>query len=262
MGLLLLETLDSVNKLVDPSVHEVLIINDGSSEAETLRVLDSLRDKYTIIDQANGGLSAARNTGIRAAKADYLIFLDADNLLMPGYLQQGLEILEHHPDIDIVYGESYKFGAESGRLLTKEYSLHTLMTYNYIDACCLVRKSLFEDLGGFDEQMKLGYEDWEMWMRAGISGKKFHYLRDIVCQHYRVRSNSMVRSIDKSKSYEIEQYIQDKHKHIVDFTGVSDFYYNKFSKSPLGWTAKLFIRKFLPRYYNHLVKKGRLRQNL
>ena len=262
MGPLLLETIDSVNKVADRAIHEVLIVNDGSTDLETLRVLDSLRDEYIIIDQVNQGLSAARNTGIKAAKAECLIFLDADNLLMPGYLQQGLDVLNLKPGIDIVYGESNTFGDESGKLFTKQYSLHTLMTFNYIDACCLVRKSVFEEIGGFDQNMRQGFEDWEMWIRAGISGKKFHYLEGVVCQQYRVRNNSMLRTINKRKSFEIEQYIQDKHKHIIDFTGVSDYYYSKFRQSPFGWTAKLFIRKFFPRYYSYLVKKGSFRYNL
>lgn len=257
----LTETIDSVERIYNREIHEVIVVDDGSTDNRTKEILSTIKN-HRLIRKKNGGLSSARNAGIAEAKGEYLLFLDADNLLTEGYLTKGATVLDNHKEWDIVYGESEKFGRESGFLFTKPFDLQTLMSYNYIDACCLVRKNLFEELGGFDEEMKIGFEDWEMWLRAAYHRKRFCYLKDVVVQKYRVRQDSMFRKIDKEKRDAIFDYLEKKYSGFLGLAGVSDFYYKKFREQTLGWTAKLFIRKYLPSLYKRLVSGGKISRYL
>lgn len=264
MGSLLLETINSVENVYNPDIHEVIIIDDGSTDEETIKIINEI-NTHQVVRQKNGGLANARNTGIFNSKGDLLLFLDSDNLLTDGYLKQGVDVLEEHPDVDIVYGLSEKFGEETGKLDTIPYNLQTLMSYNYIDACCLVRKELLNEIGGFDEQLKVsGLADWEMWLRASFHGKKFYYLEDVVVQRYRVRANSMIRKVNKSKAERdiAYDYLSKKFPSFINTEAVSDFYFKKFKDHPIGWTAKLFIKKYFPALFDKLVAKGRFSKYL
>ncbi len=262
MADLLAETVESVEKVYDKNIHEVIIIDDGSTDARTNEILDSITG-HQVIRKKNEGLARARNTGIARAKGEYLIFLDSDNLLTDGYLTKGVEILNRHPEVDIVYGESEIFGEGGGLWFTKSFDLQTLMCYNYIDACSLVRKKIFDELGGFDDRMPvMGMEDWEMWLRAAFNGKKFHYLEGVVIQKYRVRADSMIRKVDKKKRDAVFAYLQQKHPTFLNYDGISDFYFEKFNKGTFGWTAKLFIKKYFPGLHKKLVDKGKFSRYL
>lgn len=261
MGHYLTETLNSIEKVFQPDIHEVIVVNDGSTDEKTLTLLREIKN-FKVIHKENGGLSSARNKGISESSGSYLLFLDADNLLTDGYLTGGVAVLRNRQEIDIVYGESETFGNSTGRLYTKDYNLQTLMSYNYIDACCLVRKSLFDEIGLFDESMKSGYEDWEMWLRAGLHNKKFYYLKDVVVQKYRIRGGSMLQKIDKKKRDEIFDYLEKKYPELMGLSGVSDFYFRKFDEHPLGWTLKLFLKKYFPSLFNKLVSRGKISKYL
>ncbi|MCO5285903.1 MAG: glycosyltransferase [Chitinophagaceae bacterium] len=262
MGELLSETLESVQNVYESSLHQVIVVNDGSTDPRTLEIFKTIT-QHQVVHKENGGLASARNAGISIAKGKYLLFLDADNLLTDGYLKKGVEVLDNHPEIDIVYGESEVIGSGKERLFTKPFDLQTLMSYNYIDACCLVRKRLFDDLGGFDENMKImGYEDWEMWLRAALNHKKFFYMEGVIVQQYRVRNDSMLRKIDKQKRDVLYEHLEKKYPGLINMTGVSDFYYKKFDIHPIGWTAKLFIRKYFPSWYKQLIRKGKISRYL
>lgn len=262
MGEYLRDTINSVDHIYDADLHEVIIVDDGSTDKNTLEILDEIKH-HRVINQKNRGLANARNAGILNARAPYLLFLDADNLLTNGYLTKGVEVLNNNEEIDIVYGESEKFGNETGRLNTQAFNLQLLMSYNYIDACCLVRKNVFNDLGGFDENMPTpGYEDWEMWLRAAFNGKKFYYLSGVVTQKYRVRSDSMIREVSRKKRDLVFTYLENKYPSHLSFSGISNFFYQKFDNQTLGWTAKLYIKKYFPALFENLVKKGRLSEFL
>ncbi|MCO6498453.1 MAG: glycosyltransferase [Chitinophagaceae bacterium] len=258
LGDFLKEAIASVEEVFNPELHELIIVDDGSTDDHTRDIVSAIRE-HIVIRQPNGGLSKARNTGISRAKGEYLIFLDADNLLTDGYLTKGVEILDKHPEIDIVYGDSEMFGHKSKDWGIRHFNLQTLMLYNYIDACCLVRKTLFDEIGGFDENMPiLGSEDWEMWLRAAYNHKKFYYMEGVTIQKYRVRENSMIRVVDKRGRDSILDYLQNKYPDFLSYTDTSDFYYGKFETQTIGWTAKLFIKKYFPSLFKKLVKKGKL----
>ncbi|MBV8201221.1 MAG: glycosyltransferase, partial [Acidobacteria bacterium] len=93
-GEFLLAAVASVEDAAD-AAFETVIVNDGSTDAFTLEVLERLGAAgYRILDQPNRGVSAARNAGIRASRGRYLMPLDADNRIRPSYLRRAAEVLD------------------------------------------------------------------------------------------------------------------------------------------------------------------------
>lgn len=193
-GQFMLEAVASFERVATPNC-ELIIVNDGSTEARTLKILKILKDAgYFIIDQENQGLSAARNAGILAANGRYILPLDADNRLRRDFVEDAVEILDSMPDVGIVYGYRQFFGLKNSLDEVAEFDLDELLTFNYIDACAVFRKQTWVDCGGYDQKMS-PLEDWDLWIGASEKGWNFHRLRQVTFD-YRVRPESLLSMVD------------------------------------------------------------------
>jgi glycosyltransferase involved in cell wall biosynthesis len=192
-GVMLREALASVEKVRNENLIEVIIVDDGSSEAETIRILKEVAEAGdSVVSQPNRGLGAARNAGIRLAKGEFILPLDSDNRIRYAYLNEAVSLLKDNPSLDVIYADAEYFGARSGRWQIPEFDLLSLVRTNFIDACALYRKSLWEKVGGYDKHMpSMGWEDWDFWLRVAAHGGTFFHLPKIGFD-YRVRSDSMI----------------------------------------------------------------------
>jgi glycosyltransferase involved in cell wall biosynthesis len=190
---MLREALASVDEVRNESVIEVIVVDDGSSEAETKRILKEVAEGgCCVVAQPNRGPGAARNAGIRLAKGEFILPLDSDNRLRDIYLNRGVSLLKENPTVDVIYSDAEYFGDRSGRWQVPEFDLLLLVRTNFIDACALFRKTLWEEVGGYDEYKPLsGWEDWDLWLRAAAHGGTFFHLPEIGFD-YRVRSDSVI----------------------------------------------------------------------
>ena len=190
----------------------VIIVNDGSTDLNTLGVFDLLKAKgFRMIDTPNQGLAAARNVGWRASKAAYVLFLDADNTIDQTYPERARELLKADPDLSVVFSDREEFGLRTGVVQQSLPSISEELLGNRIDACAVVRRSVLEKFGGYDEAMRDGYEDWEFWLRLMGAGEQFHRIPEALFQ-YRVREGSLLgRTLDPSTRERILQYIVEKH---------------------------------------------------
>jgi GT2 family glycosyltransferase len=248
----------------DPALYSVTIVNDGSTDPVTIRFLEQLdKNAFTVIHQTNKGLAGARNTGIRKADTDYVLLLDADNKIRSSFLDKGITVLDGDPQIAVLYGDGQFFGDESGIRKQAPFNLQKQMLVNYIDACALVRTSVFEDVGYFDENMKDGWEDWEMWLRIAFKGYRFHYLNEILFD-YRIRKDSMSKSVykNKTRTNSIENYVFQKYPDKMGISYVVDFMVDRFRRNPLMFLIKLFIRTYFPAYYSRLLRENKIRNGL
>ena len=213
-GAFLRETIGSVEAYPDKSVYEIVIVDDGTTDAPTLRVLDELKAQgYAVIHQPNQGPAAARNTGIRFAKGKYLLLLDSDNKIRPAYIDAGVTIFDKHPDVGVVHGNACFFGTGGvGGFQPRAFDLMAMLAENYIDNCAVIRKAVWEDLGGFDEnRILVGYEDWDFWIRVGTSQWKFHYVNQTLFD-YRLREDSVLAQASRPERYQAMQtYLFTKH---------------------------------------------------
>jgi glycosyltransferase involved in cell wall biosynthesis len=211
---MLLETLASIESVRIDSLAEVIIVNDGSTDPVTCRIFQELDStKYTIIHQENRGLSGARNAGIEVARGEFILPVDSDNLIRQAYLDQGPTILNAKPEVGVVYGDREFFGELTGRSRTEQFDWRYMVKGNGIDACALYRKSVWQSVGGYDEKMRIGWEDWDFWLRAALRGWKFFHLDEIAFD-YRVRTGSMLSDTNQHQPA-LREYIYGKPGHEI-----------------------------------------------
>jgi hypothetical protein len=208
-GQLLVDAIASVERTA-PERCELVVVNDGSTQPRTLEVLDLLREAgYCILDQPNAGLAAARNNGIRAARGRYVLPLDADNRLAPGFLASAIRVLNAQSEVGVVYGDRIDFGARSGRAHVPSFDLNVLLQSNFIDACAVYRREIWQSCGGYDVGAAV-LEDWEFWIAAAKQGWGFCRLPDVSFE-YRVRPNSMLATAGQDRQSSSREYIVRKH---------------------------------------------------
>lgn len=201
------ETLDSVFSQTFTD-FEVIVINDGSPDTDELeRVLQRFPAKLHYLKQENQGAAAARNTGLRAARGEFVAFLDADDTWLPVFLEKQLELLKR-TNADLVFADASLFGDSplAGRTfmqmhpsrgeVTPEKLLSVKVTV--ITSTVLARKAPILAVGLFDESVRRGH-DFELWLRLAKAGFRFDYQRDVLGRH---------RILDSSLSGDITSQLQ------------------------------------------------------
>lgn len=159
------EAVESATAQEDAAV-EVVVVNDGSTSRATLTALDSLPTGVMRIDQDNRGPSAARNAGIRATTAPFVIPLDGDDRVDKRFAARGIDQLAADRACRFAYGSVELFGADRGcKVPPPQVALVDLAGGNCIAATAVFRRADWESVGGYDEQLRRGFEDYEFWVR-------------------------------------------------------------------------------------------------
>lgn len=171
---------------------ELIVVDDGSTDERTRSEMNALRARgIRVLRQENKGLAAARNAAIAASSGEYILPLDADNRLRPGYFEHGTSILNTDSKIGVVYGDAEYIGERTGRWRVGPFDPDRLMLWNYIDACAMYRRPIWEEAGGYDGTMPVqGLEDWDLWLSALEHDWQFSYVPEILFD-YRVAKDSM-----------------------------------------------------------------------
>jgi hypothetical protein len=189
---------------------EIIVVNDGSTNPETLEYLQTLGDDVRLVHQANLGLPGARNTGFREARGDFVLPLDCDDWLDPTFLAKATILLDTNPDLPYAFAQIALEGNEAG-VLKKTYNFFEQLFLNHVPYCIFIRKKIWQQMGGYDEFMRRGCEDWEFNLRLGISG--FHGLAiPEPLFHYQVSAKGMLQSMTSDLYAELWSGIQEKHK--------------------------------------------------
>ncbi|MCL4741561.1 MAG: glycosyltransferase [Phycisphaerales bacterium] len=154
---------------------EWLIVNDGSADAEALAGLDRFRaadPRVRVVDLSrNSGPSAARNAGFAAARAELVFQLDADDLIEPTALEKLAWFLHSNPHLSFAHG--FEVGFDAQQYL---YPLGFNNGPAFLRECLcgghavMVRRDAHARVGGYDESIRGGMEDWEFWLRCADAG--------------------------------------------------------------------------------------------
>jgi glycosyltransferase involved in cell wall biosynthesis len=183
---------------------EILIIDDGSTDKslENIKVLKD--DRISIFKKKNGGVSSARNLGIKKAKYKWIAFLDGDDLWLSNHLTTLNYLVQKYPE-EKVFCTSYKLSTslekdnnQSGVYTIENYFKGIQLNNDLIcSSCALVHKSCFDFVGGFNENLKRG-EDLEMWYRLG---KSFNFTKsEAVTAIYRLDTEN--RAMARKSKFE------------------------------------------------------------
>ncbi len=210
LGDYLPEALESIERYERSADYEVIIVDDGSTDPNTRNVIAGLdRGRYHVLEQANMGLAKARNNGIARSSGAYIISLDADNHLHPAFLERSISILDAEPEVGVVYGDAMYFEGRTGLWKVGPYDFPRLLKSNYIDACACFRRTVWMEVGGYDEHMPyMGIEDWDFWLRCSVAGVTFRYVEEVFFD-YRVRNGSMLEGTYEHRK-ELAAYILSK----------------------------------------------------
>jgi glycosyltransferase involved in cell wall biosynthesis/GT2 family glycosyltransferase len=191
---------------------ETIVVDDGSTEPDTIMLLRNLnKPKTKIVRTNNFKLPAARNNGIKEAKGKYICCLDADDLLKPTYLEKCLFKLESE-NVDVCYTWVQEFGDSQAVIPTKEFDIDTLMVQNCLHVSAVFKRSIWEAVGGYNESMVEGYEDWNFWLaiaKIGGLGSKINEPLFL----YRKHGRSMISSA-LEKHDALYKQVKDNHKNL------------------------------------------------
>lgn len=183
---------------------EIIIVNDGSRDdtVAVIRAAIAPGERIELIDLArNSGVSAARNAGIAHARGLYLAFLDADDIWLPGKIEQQLAALRADPGITLISCNS-QMTAPSGEPLKEGHvnrppvqgadAWKTLLVYNFLPTPTVVSyTAMVREVGAFDVSLAVG-EDLDLWIKLGLRGK-IAVLPEILINYYDVANSLMKR---------------------------------------------------------------------
>lgn len=183
------EAIGSVHLSEHPNV-ELIVIDDGSDDAETKAILKDLTDKQIrVLHTAHIGPSGARNEGIRQAAGDYILPLDADDRIDAVYISEAMKTLEKRPDVGVVYCHAELFGEKNGRWELPDYSFERMLVENLVFVTAMFRKADWEAVGGFRTDMKEGMEDYDFFIGILALGKSIIQLPGVYF-FYRIKKKS------------------------------------------------------------------------
>ena len=193
---------------------EIIVVNDGSNDQYTLDILNSIAD-VLIINQENLGLSGARNAGANKAKGRFLFFIDSDDWIEDDCLELMFNYLTKNKSknknyyifSDIILEGNIK------KIVSKNYNFFEQLFLNQIPYSIFIERNIWLLNNGYDENMRLGYEDWEFNIRLGAKGILGKRL-PLPLFHYSVCSTGML--ISKSSKYhaQIWHYIKNKNSEL------------------------------------------------
>jgi glycosyltransferase involved in cell wall biosynthesis len=210
-GLYIEETLNSVFIQTYDNI-EIIVINDGSSDLLTKDKLSKIsadsRVKYLSIE--NIGVSAARNFAINISLGDYIFPLDADDLISESYIEKAVSLLVKDETIDLVYCRAVYFGERSGEIELGDYDLKSMLCKNQIFNSVLLRKQKIIAIDGYDENFKLGWEDWDFYLRYIGNSSQVYKINEILFQ-YRIKNESRNESLISDRLNLVERQLYYKH---------------------------------------------------
>jgi glycosyltransferase involved in cell wall biosynthesis len=209
-GEFLSEAVQSVTAIQRDDV-ELIVVDDGSTDERTRKEMAALTARsIKVIRQENKGLAAARNSGIAISRGKYILPLDADNRLRSSYIEHGIRVLDANPQVGVVYGDAEYIGIRTGRWHVGSFERDRLLQWNYIDACAMYRRSIWEQNHGYDGTMPVqGLEDWDFWLGALEHGWGFTYVPEVLFDYRKAEQSMIIRA--QGFLSQIETFIAAKH---------------------------------------------------
>ncbi|MGY5355745.1 glycosyltransferase family 2 protein [Wenyingzhuangia sp. IMCC45467] len=172
---------------------ECIVINDGSTDNSLLIVSEYIQkdSRVKVVSQENQGLSNSRNNGIKIAKGEFILPLDADDMIGSTYVEDAIGFFKENTNYSVVYCNARYFGKKEDVMDLKKYSYKQLLKENCIFCSAFFKKSEYNTTKGYDPNLIYGYEDWEFWIQLLNEKSKVHKIEKELF-YYRQTENSMI----------------------------------------------------------------------
>lgn len=210
---------------------ECIIIDDGSTDESALIINKYLisDNRFKYLHQENQGVCAARNKAINYSTGEYILCLDADDKISPQYISLCVNELEKDKKVTLVTCNYQYFDKMHSKVYLEPYSIERLMGHNLFINCSMFRRNDFDRVNGFNENMKLGLEDWDFWLSILKHGGKVKYLKGIHF-FYRIKSKKESRNISLAHKHHetLKKQIWLNHKDLYSTTYTSATYSSEY----------------------------------
>lgn len=194
---------------------EIIIIDDGSDD-NTKKVLEGFnKENVQIIFQENVGPSVARNNGIKAANGNYILTLDADDYFEPTFVSKAMEIMANNNEVGVVscWGVIFIEDKITGKTRHAGGDVNEMIFANGALGSALFRKKCWIEVGGYDEKMRTGLEDWEFYISITKRDWKVYIIEEEL-YNYRDRKDSRNKLAIKIYKRDLIKYMMLKHKDV------------------------------------------------
>ena len=241
-GHFLAGAIDSALAQTYPSV-EVVVVDDGSDD-NTDEVATRYSGKLVYVRKSNGGLSSARNAGLETARGEYVLFLDADDLLPSTAVADLVDALPT-ADALVIGGHStftHNPTTDAGPSIQPPSSppLPQAFEYNLAPVhCWLSPRQAIDEVGRFDTSLR-SLEDWHLWLRLLLSGRPVATIQQVVA-YYRLYPGSM--STNRERMFQMRLRVMDD---LLDWVGQNRDLWNKWGVavfSPVRDTVRACLAK-------------------
>jgi len=200
---------ETIHSVMDQTrkADQIIVVVDGSKDG-SLAIAKSY-EEIKVIEQVNKGLSSARNTGIMNATSDWILFLDSDDVLKPNCLERIEQVINEHPEADIVAPSFQEFGLRDTEIILMEKpTIEDFKTGNRLGYFSAIKRSVLLEVGGYSPRMIYGYEDYHLWFDLLSRDKVIVTIPEILVM-YRVKAQSMIHAANAHRPELMAQIRKD-----------------------------------------------------
>lgn len=216
LGKTLPETIESI-KATTYKNYEIIIVNDGSTDEESVKVLEQYKDdeKVRVVNIENKGLANARNVGAKEARGEFVAFLDADDKIDPTFYDKAIKILHQYSNVSYVYSWVQYFEGSTAVWPTFNVHIPYLLCANMLAAFVVIRKNDFLNFGQNRIKMEYGMEDYDGWVSLAEHGCLGVSIPEKL-NLYRIRKDSMSRQFNKKMRVYLYQISREGHEKLFE----------------------------------------------
>lgn len=221
--------LEAIRSVCDQTILPVriIIVDDGSTDEASVELLENINTCFEssvpiiVMRQSNGGVSAARNSGIRETQTPMVLVLDGDDKIESDYIERVRQLLYEDPLMVAASSWMHTFGVLDSIVCPSGGGIVEFLARNCCPATHILRREIWETCGGYDETMRSGFEDWDFFlsMLETTPDSRIGIVTEPLIDYRTAPASSNIKSM--SKRLELIRFLIEKHMrsyqaHIAD----------------------------------------------